>query len=391
MLSRRQIVAVAPAFGLGMWAFERPASAQPGAGPTAPLIGRFQVTANRPWTQVYVEGQGPFRFLIDTGASTSIIDPALAARLNLPRLQDAQLQGATAERTVEMYVSRQVVVAETLRQRGQVVFAAGAVGADFDGVLPGAIFTAANTEIDFAAGEFRIYPSGAPDRTGFTRLPLTADAHGRQSGRLVVAVRLDGRPLNLMLDTGGAGSVLLSGEYVGKNKLWDRYAKWEPGEGQGLLTSFPLRLVRAQSLEFGPARLDRPVIHLTDPFNPPGDQGDGVIGMDVLRRFTLSTDPGGAALWVKPNGALNEPFRYNRAGLEARLDAGLCTVKRVRPGGPAARAGVLVGDGLPEIAGPRDLARFDWLLSEAPGARVDFEIERAGRRAPVSMVLEDLL
>jgi predicted aspartyl protease len=387
MIARRRLMA-----GLAALGFAAPAWAQDPARPPGPLVGRFELTDNQPWIEVSIEGQGPFRFLIDTGASVAIIDPDLAKALKLQRLDDAQLQGATAERTVEMYVSSRVRVGDSLRQRGAVTFAAGQFGTGFDGVLPGALFTGANTEIDFAAREFRLYGAAQPDRSGFTRMPLVQPAGRPADGRLVVRVRLDGRPVNLLIDTGGAGSVLLSGEYVGKNGLWDRYKKWAPGEGQGIMTAFNLRLVRAGTLQLGPTRFDRPVVHLTDPFNPPGDGGDGVLGMDVLRRFTLSTDPAGKALWIKPNAAVKEPFRYNRAGFEARfIRPGEAEVRGLDPAGPAARAGLKDGDRLPSIADGRDLARFDWFLGEGPGTTLEFDAERDGMKFPVKLVLEELL
>ncbi|HTK34381.1 MAG TPA: aspartyl protease family protein [Caulobacteraceae bacterium] len=387
MISRRSLMASLPALGLAA-----PALAQDPVASAGPLIGRFEVTANQPWTEVLIEGLGPFRFLIDTGASVAVIDPDLAKRLQLMRVDDVQLQGATAERTVETYVSSRVVVAGALRQRGAVTFAAGQFGVGFDGVLPGTLFTGTNSEIDFAAGEFRIYGAAVPDRTGFTRLALVQTPGRPADGRLVVAVRLDGRPLNLLIDTGGAGSVLLSGEYVGRNQLWDRYKKWAPGEGQGIMTAFNLRLVRAGVLQLGSIRFERPVVHLTDPFNPPGDGGDGVIGMDILRRFTLATDPVGKAVWIKPNAAVADPFRYNRAGFEVRfVRPGRAEAQTVDPDGPAARAGLKSGDTLPDIANRRDLARFDWFLSEGPGATLEFDAERDGSRFPVKLVLEELL
>jgi predicted aspartyl protease len=385
MLTRRNLLAAAPALGIASSALGQTPAEVP-----APLVGQFDIVRNRPWTSVYLEGQGPFRFVIDTGATVAIIDPALAARLNLVRLDSAQIQGATAQRTVQLFASNRVVVAGALRQRGQVTFAGGEPGGDFDGILPGSLFTRANVEIDFAGREFRIYPGGPPDRTGYTRLPLARSADPRDE-RLFVQVRLDGRPARLLVDTGGTGSVLLSGEYVGKNRLWDRYPKWAESRGQGITDAFSLRLVRAGRLEMGSIRFDRPLIHLTDPFNPPGDGGDGVLGMDVLRRFTLLTDPVGKALWLKPNGAIDEPFRYNRAGFEAGFQDGVCVVTALTPKGPAAMAGVRIGDRVPAVEQPLDLARFDWFLTEGPGTTLEFDLERDGRRQPVKLVLAELL
>lgn len=387
MLTRRSLLALSPALGIASSAW-----AQPAVAPTLaePLVGKFDIVRNRPWTSVYLEGQGPFRFVIDTGASVAIIDPDLAARLSLPQLNSAELQGATAQRTVQMFTGSRVVVAGALRQRGQVTFAGGNPGGDFDGILPGSLFTRANVQVDFAAREFRIYPGALPDRTGYTRLPLARPTDPRDD-RLYVHVRLDGRPARLLIDTGGTGSVLLSGEYVGRNRLWDRYPKWASSRGQGIMDSFSLRLVRAARLEMGAIKFDRPLVHLTDPFNPPGDGGDGVLGMDVLRRFTLMTDPVGKALWLKPNEAFGEPFRYNRAGFEAGFLDGVCVVTALTPKTPADRAGVKIGDKVPAVEEPLDLARFDWFLTEGPGTTLEFDLERDGHREPIKLVLAELL
>jgi predicted aspartyl protease len=394
MISRRNLLAALPALGAAASAARAGAQASAsaaGAPPRGPLIGQFHLTANRPWTGVEIEGQGPFRFVIDTGASVAVVDPDLAVMLGLSRVEDAQLQGATAQRTTQMFVGHGVIVAGALRQRGAVTFAAGEVGGDFAGILPGAMFSGTNSEIDFAAREFRIYGPTPPDRTGFVRLPLVRDPMRPRDLRMVVRVELDGRPVELLIDTGGTGSILLSAEYVGLNDLFQKYSRYTSAEGTGMVSAFALRLVRAESLDLGPIRMERPVIQLTDPFNPPGDAGDGVLGMDVLRRFTLATDPAGGALWLKPNAAIDEPFRYNRAGFEARFEDGVGVVRKVLTASPADRAGIEVGDKLPTVTNLRDLARFDWFLTEEPGTRLDIELQRDGRRFPVSLVLEELI
>jgi predicted aspartyl protease len=43
---------------------------------------------------VYINGEGPFRFLVDTGADRSVVTSALAARLSLPASRPVRLVGA---------------------------------------------------------------------------------------------------------------------------------------------------------------------------------------------------------------------------------------------------------------------------------------------------------
>jgi aspartyl protease len=71
-------------------------------------------TSSRPTRQalalvpVYIDGRGPFRFALDTGASRSLISAALAARLHLPSRGSAgMLQGVTGAASAENFaVSR---------------------------------------------------------------------------------------------------------------------------------------------------------------------------------------------------------------------------------------------------------------------------------------------
>jgi predicted aspartyl protease len=43
---------------------------------------------------VTINGRGPYRFLLDTGASTTILSTAIADRLNLPNRRRATLRSA---------------------------------------------------------------------------------------------------------------------------------------------------------------------------------------------------------------------------------------------------------------------------------------------------------
>ena len=50
---------------------------------------------------VKIDGQGPFAFIIDTGADRTVISAELAARLSLPRGAPVTLHGASGEKEVE--------------------------------------------------------------------------------------------------------------------------------------------------------------------------------------------------------------------------------------------------------------------------------------------------
>lgn len=57
---------------------------------------------NRMTVPVTIEGQGPFRFMIDTGAQATVVTRALRDRLGLPSLGHATLVGMAARKQVEV-------------------------------------------------------------------------------------------------------------------------------------------------------------------------------------------------------------------------------------------------------------------------------------------------
>jgi predicted aspartyl protease len=55
------------------------------------------------YVDVYVNGQGPFPFVLDTGASRSVIDPAIADELGLPESSETGvITGVTGQTTARM-------------------------------------------------------------------------------------------------------------------------------------------------------------------------------------------------------------------------------------------------------------------------------------------------
>ena len=77
----------------------------PSHGRESGAAGRVQVA--RLATSVYVNGHGPYRFLVDTGALRSVLATEIAARLALPLCPPVLLQGIIlAQKTPEVKVDR---------------------------------------------------------------------------------------------------------------------------------------------------------------------------------------------------------------------------------------------------------------------------------------------
>jgi hypothetical protein len=114
---------------------------------------------------------------------------------------------------------------------------------------------------------------------------------------------------------------------------------------------------------------------------------DGLIGTDVLRRFTVTLDYARGRAVFEPNALLRAPFCRNTAGVCVRMETGLrgAEVVHVDPGSLAARAGIrplhliLAIDGTP-IA-QLSVSEIDRLLDRGPGTLL--EVVRSAAHLPV--------
>ena len=104
---------------------------------------------------VYVNGQGPFRFVLDTGATLTCVDQQIAARLELPQARGVTGVGAGVGSSGRMQIVRVDSVrlgaarAEELMACALDLQHTGSVGLEIDGLLGLNFLRAFRVTIDF--------------------------------------------------------------------------------------------------------------------------------------------------------------------------------------------------------------------------------------------------
>jgi C-terminal processing protease CtpA/Prc len=121
-----------------------------------------------------------------------------------------------------------------------------------------------------------------------------------------------------------------------------------------------------------------------------------LVGPDVLKQFTLVVDYSRKRLIFEKNGNFGKPDVYDRTGMwMGQNDSGF-EVLDVTAGGPAAAAGLAVGDTILSVDG----ARADRLVlpavrlrfrTDAPGTRVRMRVLSTGKERDVTLTLRDLV
>jgi predicted aspartyl protease len=155
---------------------------------------------------VMIDGRGPFRFIVDTGASRSTVSPQLARTLGLEPAPDALLEvhgitGSAQVPSVQIHrlEAGALVIADT---RFPVLWEPLMAGAD--GILGVAGLNGKRISVDFLHNHVMISQStGFATPPGYDRIA----ARRVEGGLLVVAARVGGVRVDAVIDTGSARSL----------------------------------------------------------------------------------------------------------------------------------------------------------------------------------------
>lgn len=407
------------------------------AGAASPNLARagafkaevpFLVTRNHIWTGVMLDDQGPFPFLIDTGATWYCVDPDVAAKVGLaPTGAKAKVHTAAGLTFEPIYHLRRIAIANKMSDNNTT-----AIGLRNDrnditkGLIP--LSDKATVMLDFDARVMTVERDLGQIPEGYQELPLLnargapedsavvgAPGDEREDGehdathlhrklltrQPIVEGMLDGKPIRLMIDTGETDGLLIYPSYVRTHGLWDHYAKFQPSVNRALTGDVKTRIVRPQSLSLGRFTFEKPIIALADPASSGNayNLADGVIGVEIARRLNLIIDPGRRVAAFKPSKAFADVWRYDRAGLKIDRVDNTIQIVEVTEGGPAWKSGLRKGDVVTGWAGGETPAGASpyfgllWALQGPPGSRLGIQIASGdgGKPQVVGVTLEELI
>jgi hypothetical protein len=350
----------------------------------------ISLEANRVLIAVGMNGQGPFIFMIDTGQYISMIRPDLAKQLKLPAQGYERTRGIGGKGDrFALYLARDFIIGGGIRQSAVMLQDSFRFGyqQDIYGALAAGILTASDTDLDFDAGELRLYPDGRGDRPGYVAVESEiprADQPDRGSRKILATLMLDGHPIRCELDTGSPNTLALNQSAARRLGLSDD-RPFAPQRPSGIGGAGPLaRIVRANEMELGGIRADRPIVTLLG--NDIGTAADGIVGLSFIRRFNMSIDARSRKLWIKPSRQEAPADRYGLSGLWLDRDGARIVVVAVGIGSPAAAAGIRPGD---HVAGEWNAALR--AIGGGIGTTAKLTIERGGQPREVALILADYL
>jgi predicted aspartyl protease len=200
----------------------------------------------RVWVPVSINGRGPFRLVIDTGATTSAIVSSVAKRLGLPISPTARvlLQGATGVDSVPYVTAEQMEIGELLFNRAKLLIVPDVFGGA-EGVLGVQGLPDMRIHIDFRRGLTEIGYAHSKERPPAEWLEFSA-APGRNArlDLLVESVRT-----KAVIDTGAQQTI---GNERLRRALLLRWRRSEDADIVGVTMDITqAKSIRIPSITFG--------------------------------------------------------------------------------------------------------------------------------------------
>lgn len=369
------------------------------AGGASATTFPFRLINNHIYADVWVNGHGPLLFIFDTGGE-NILVPATAKALDVPI--QGKMPGVGVGNQAVNYglakVAALKVGAATFKDQivGVLEFEPNAVeGVDTQGMVGFTVFKRFVTRIDYGKREMTlIEPDHFDPKGAGTPIPFVFDGDLPE-----VEGTFDGIPGKFQLDTGSRDALTLTGPFAAQHDLRAKHPKGVVAvDGWGVGGPARSYVTRGKLLTIGPIRLPNVVTSLSvqkkGAFATPAYQGN--IGGAILKHFVVTFDYARHVVYLKPLDAapLTSVGRFDRSGMWIDQAPDGMAVMDVTAGGPAARAGIKVGDVITAVDGKPAAAIHVYdlrqtLRGDAPGTVMRFAVRRGARTRTVAVTLRD--
>jgi predicted aspartyl protease len=233
---------------------------------------------------VDVNGTGPYRFVVDSGADSSVIGTRIAKALQLPQGTPVTLNGMTGTSIVPRVLVDRLGLGSTYVSDLELpVLAEHDLGGD--GMLGIDALSEERLMLDFEKRLITVEDASKPPLRMDGEIVVTAR---RRRGQLILTeVKANGRTINAVIDT---GSEVTIGNSALREQIIRRGTKVEKVEMTGVTgVSVELDLVRVNEIRMGSVILRNVPIAFADvpPFTvfDLADQPAMLLGTDIMENF----------------------------------------------------------------------------------------------------------
>lgn len=355
----------------------------------------------------YVNDSEKLNAILDSGASTNILDPQLRSELKIPSVGSVAAAGIGKgeDETLNQFdgVNLSWGPHRILRLKEQhlatlpINYISAQTGYPIDAIFGSSLFQRFRIRVNYKRGEV-IFGSALVTEDAKATVPILID-HGVPFMKATLETSSGGKvPALFLVDSGTTGPMILSRHFLDTHpELGAGHVYVDEPSVTAVGGPIDLQLLRISGIEIGPFRLASPIAAV--PRTAVGALANpeiaGFIGGGVLSRFTVDWDYQDKTLGLTPNHEFDQPFEGDASGMRMVADAPgwkLIRVAAIMPDSPAAEAGFQIGDTLATLDSkpvPR-LYEITKLFAE-PGHVHELGVIRSGRQVKLTIHLRRLV
>ncbi len=371
------------------------ASHIPAGGASVPMS--LSQARSVPVIEATINGKGPFHFIMDTGASVTVLDTAFCEEIGIEFEGDTEIgdpSGMNQLKAKTLTIGQVQVGSARFERVPAVAFDRSRLSSpteDLKGVLGLPLFAAGLLTVDYPKMRLGVAPGELPEADGREVL-----AYDSSTPLPLVDVRVGDEVVRAHIDSGSPTGMKLPAKYEGVLQFKDEVEVI--GRGRTVNNEFEIRgATLAGSMWLGGQEFLEPRLRFADIFP------QAVFGFEMLKHFAVTFDQRnervrfargdggkGAIRWEEsprqmqggpgaPGAPVAPPAAKGGLGFMGSPEAGGIRVRELIAGGGAEQAGVRAGDLITAVNGVAVSEIPQAAMRERLGARpLRLKIEREG-------------
>lgn len=324
----------------------------------------FNLIQNLVIIPMYLNGKGPYNFILDTGVGPMIItDTTLIKDLDLKGLRPVKIAGLGKNTEIEAFVAQQISArigqAEisdipTAILKHDLLNLSNYVGVPIYGLIGYHFFSSFVVELRYTGRRLKFYLPEAKKKISGEPIPIELHNNKPYVNVEIDIPGLGSRLLKVVVDNGASHAISL--ETLNGQPFPLPKESIKANLGIGLSGPIDGSIGRVSSLKIGQFLL-KAVVASYPEYDSQTLQTflsnrNGNLGAEILSRFNITFDYNNNLMYLKRNYTFKRPFEHDMSGLEIYVSTApekRYYISRVEIGSPAMEAGLRDGDELLSI------------------------------------------
>ena len=308
---------------------------------------------------VYINDQGPYNFLLDTGVGQMIItDTSFLKILNVKQFKTYKIQGYGLGTEIEAILTRnvkarvgksEIINIPTAIFKEDIFDLSSYLGIKIHGILGYYFFKSFIVRINYSTNKITYYAHDHKNKIKGAKVPLQV-INAKPYIKAEVSIdSLTKINVNLLVDNGSSHPLMLEAIHDHPFPLPTHTIKANLGVGiNGEINGVMGRIhtLKLNEFTFNQILAGFPV-YSEERNELEGIPRNGSLGAEVLKHFLVTFDYENEALYLKKSNFFKRKFDHDMSGMEIymlRQPKDRYFISRIEPGSPAEQVGLSPGD-----------------------------------------------